>query len=101
MRALMDQVRAAHGTRIWPEVDNPSAEQRAAMLYEIECHRLTVHDLGEAFAEAFQGRRLWCRENCEGVFCVEPIRGSGGTDVGRIFRFSVKSDAALFRTNWC
>jgi hypothetical protein len=48
MRAMMDQVRVAHGARIWPEIDNPSAEQRAAMLFEVECRGLTVHDLGEA-----------------------------------------------------
>jgi hypothetical protein len=101
MRAMMDQVRAAHGARIWPEIANPSVEQRTAMLYEVECRGLTVHDLGEAFAEAFQGRRLWCREKCDGVFSVEPVRCSGGPDVGRVFRFSNERDAAQFCVNWC
>ncbi|GGC45539.1 hypothetical protein GCM10011504_25050 [Siccirubricoccus deserti] len=31
MRGLMDTVRAAHRERIWPEIDNPTAEQYAAM----------------------------------------------------------------------
>jgi hypothetical protein len=101
MRAMMDKVRAFHEARTWPEIVSPSSALRAELLYKVECHGLTVHALGQAFAEEHQGRRMWCRKNCTGPFSVEPIRGPGGPDVDRIFRFSVQGDAALFREKWC
>jgi hypothetical protein len=102
MRAMMDRVRAAHAERIWPEISNPTSEQRVSMPHEINFPGLTAHDLGDAFAEEFQGRRLWCGENCQGAFAVEPIRdGTGGRDTGRRFRFSDQTDAAAFRLTWC
>ena len=102
MRAMCDKVRASHAQRIWPEVSYPNATECAGMPYEIECPGLTVHDRGQAFAEEFQGRRLWCRENCRGAFSVEPIWcASEKRDIGRLFRFSSQADAALFRLHWC
>ncbi len=98
MRAFLDSLRAAQAARIWPEIADPTASQREAMPHEIDCEGVTVHDLGEAFADEFHRLKLWCRENCEGVFAVEPIRRrGGGPDTGRRFRFSDKTDAALFR----
>jgi hypothetical protein len=101
MRRLMDRVRAAHAEHIHPEIDNPTAALLATMPHAVDCLRLTVHDLGEAFADEFQSRRLWCREHCEGVFTVEPIWDRvGGRDTGRNFRFSNDDDAAMFRLTW-
>jgi hypothetical protein len=101
MRGLMDIVRVAHAKHIHPEIDNPTAALLATMPHVIECPGLTVHDLGEAFADEFQGRRLWCREHCEGVFTVEPIWDHAGRrDTGRNFRFSNDDDAAMFRLTW-
>lgn len=99
MRAIMDALRAAHAARIRPEVGGPTAAQRAAMPHAAECRGLTVHDLGRAFAGEFQGRRLWCRENCRGLFAVEPIRDAA-CDTGRRFRFADEADATAFRRRW-
>lgn len=101
MQAITEAVKASHAVRIRPEIGNPTPEQQAAMPFVVECPGLTVHDLGQAFAEEFQGRRLWCRENCQGVFAMESIRPSGGRDAGRSFRFSDEADAARFRQRWC
>jgi hypothetical protein len=102
MRAIMDRVRAAHAERIWPEISNPTSEQHASMPHEIDCPGLTAHDLGEAFADEFQGRRLWCRRYCEGTFTVEPMWcGADRRDIGRRFLFADQTDAALFRLSWC
>jgi hypothetical protein len=102
MRGIMDTMRMAHAARIRPEIDHPTPEQRASMPYEIDCLGLTVHDLGESFADEFQGRRLWCREHCEGTFAVEPMWSAAqGRDTGRCFIFSDQMDAALFRLTWC
>jgi hypothetical protein len=103
MRAIMDRVRSAHAERIWPEINNPTSEQRASMSYQIDCPDLTAHDLGDAFAEEFQGRRLWCRQHCEGTFTVEPMWSGGDyrRDTGRRFLFADEADAALFRLTWC
>jgi hypothetical protein len=101
MRLLMDRVRERHAERIWPEISNPTAAQSATMLHVIECHRLTVHDLGEGFAQEFQSRRLWCRENCEREFTVEPIWDCAERrDMGRRFLFADHVDAAVFRLTW-
>ena len=103
MRKLSDGMRAAHAARMWPEIDQWSADWRADdMPYVVECDRLTVHDLGEAFADAFHDRKRWCRERCDGVFSVEPIWcADEGRDTGRRFRFSDQMDAAFFRLSWC
>ena len=102
MRAMCDKVRAVYAQHLWPEVSNPNAAERAGMPHEIECPGLTVHDLGQAFAEEFQGRRLWCRENCRSAFSVEPIWcATQRRDIGRLFRFSSQTDAALFRLHCC
>jgi hypothetical protein len=102
MRGIMDRVRAAHAARIWPEIDNPTPEQRAAMPFEIDCDGLTVHDFGKAFADEFQGRRLWCRQHCKGAFCIEPMWDAAERrDTGRRFLFRDEMDAALFRLTWC
>ncbi len=102
MRKLMDVARAAHEARIWPEIDNPTADQRADMPHAVECHGLTVHDLGEALADELWDRRLWCREHCRDAFGVEPVWDRAeGRDVGRRFRFSDQTDAAMFRLSWC
>jgi hypothetical protein len=102
MRKIMDHVRTAHAARIWPEIGNPTAAQHADMPHVIDCPHLTVHDLEEAFTEAFQGRRLWCRQNCRGVFAVEPIWDDvEKRDTGRRFRFSDQEEAAMFRLTWC
>jgi hypothetical protein len=103
IRAMVDGVRAAHAAGMRPEVDRWSGDWRAADLpYAIDCPGLTVRDLGQAFAEEFQGRMLWCRENCQGAFSVEPIRRpEDGRDTGRRFRFAAPDDAAMFRVSWC
>jgi hypothetical protein len=102
MRGIMDRVRSSHAARIGPEIDNPTPEQRASMPREIDCLGLTVHDLGEAFADEFQGRRLWCREHCRGVFAVEPLWSAAERrDIGRRFLFWHEADAAPFRHTWC
>jgi hypothetical protein len=102
MRNLLDGFRAARAARIWPEIADPSSAQRAAMPYGIDCDGVTVHDMGEAFADELHGRKRWCRENCTGVFSVEPIRDPGTSrDTGRRFRFSDPTDAAMFRLSWC
>ena len=100
LRIIREGIRAAHAARIAPEIDGWAATHRTDLLHKVECHGLTAHDLGPAFAEAFQGRRLWCRANCRGAFAVEPIRPSGGRDTGRRFRFSDPEDAAAFRRRW-
>ena len=101
MRAIMEAVRAAHAERIRPEVVWPSPAERAAFRFEVECHGLTVHDLGETFAAEFHGRKRWCRENCRDVFGVEPVREDGaGRDSGRRFLFADAADAAAFRQRW-
>jgi hypothetical protein len=101
MRTIREHLRAAHAARIHPEISMPTADQRAAMSHVVECPGLTVHGLGEAFAEEFQGRRLWCRENCRSEFSVEPIRdGTSGRDTGRCFLFACEDEAARFRRRW-
>jgi hypothetical protein len=101
MRKLMDGVRAEYAKRIWPEIDNATAEQQAAMHHVVDCHGLTVHALGQAFAEEFQGRRLWCRKNCRSEFSVAPIRDAAlGRDTGRRFSFTDQTEAATFRRTW-
>ncbi|MGK7870947.1 hypothetical protein [Falsiroseomonas sp. E2-1-a20] len=101
MRKIMDAVRAANAIQIWPEIDNATADQQAAMPHIVECHGLTVHDLGQAFAEEFQGRRLWCRKNCQSGFTVAPIWGAAlGRDSGRRFSFADSMEAARFRRTW-
>ena len=101
MRAILEAVRAAHAERIRPEVGWPSPAERAALRFEVECRGLTVHDMGEAFAGGLHGRKGWCRENCRGVFVVEPIRPEGGArDTGRRFLFADPADAAAFRRRW-
>ncbi len=101
MRAILEAVRAAHGERIRPESGWPSPAQRAALPYEVECHGLTVHDMGEAFAAEFHGCERWCRDNCRGAFSVEPIRPEGGgRDTGRRFLFADAADAAAFGRCW-
>ena len=98
VRAILEAVRAAHAERIRPEVGWPSPAERAALRFEAECHGLTVHDMGEAFAAEFHRRKRWCREHCRGAFAVEPMRENGtGRDSGRCFRFA---DAAAFRRRW-
>jgi hypothetical protein len=101
MRKIMDAVRAANSVQIWPEIDNATADQQAAMPYIVECDGLTVHDLGHAFAEDFQGRRLWCRKHCQSEFTVAPIRDAAlGRDTGRRFAFADQLEAAMFRLTW-
>ena len=101
LHALMAKVRAAHARRIWPEIGNPSDEQRAEMRHVVEVPGLTVHDFGPAFAEEFQGRRLWCRENCGDAFAVEPIRDALlGRDMGGRFVFADQTDATFFQLTW-
>ena len=100
-RATVEAVHAAHAERIRPEIGWHSPAERAAFRFEVECHGLTVHDLGEAFAGGFHGRKRWCRERCAEAFSVEPIRPeSGGRDTGRRFLFSDAADAAAFRRRW-
>jgi hypothetical protein len=103
MHSIMNRVRAAHAERIWPEISAPTPQQRASMLHEVDCPGLTAHDLGDAFAEEFQGRRLWCRQHCEGTFTVEPVWSDGDyrRDTGRRFLFADEADAALFRLTCC
>ena len=101
LHKLREKVRAAHAERIWPEIGNPTEEQRTEMRHVVEVPGLTVHDLGPVFAEEFQGRRLWCRKNCRGVFFVEPIRDARlGRDTGRRFVFAEPAEAAMFRLTW-
>jgi hypothetical protein len=98
MRTILDAVRAAHAGRIRPEIGWPSPAERAALRFEVECHGLTVHDLGEAFAREIHGRKRWCREHCRSAFAVEPIRPEGeGRDTGRRFLFADAADAVAFR----
>jgi hypothetical protein len=103
MRAITDRVRAAHAERIWPEISNSNSEQHGSMPHEFDCPGLTTHDLDEAFAEEFQGRRLWCRQHCEGTFTIEPMWSGGDyrRDTGRRFLFADEADAAAFRLAWC
>ena len=101
MRAISEAVRAAHAERIRPEVGWPSPAERTALRFEVECQGLTVHDLGEAFAAEFHGRKRWCRDNCRGALPVERIRpGGGGRDTGRRFRFAGAGDAVASRRRW-
>jgi hypothetical protein len=101
MRKLMNGVRAVYAERIWPEIDNATAEQQTNMPHVVDCHGLTVHDLGQSFAEEFQGRRLWCRKNCQSGFNVAPIRDAAlGRDTGRRFSFADSMEAARFRRTW-
>ena len=101
MRAVLEALRAAHAERIRPEIGWPSPAERAALRSEVECRGLTVHDMGEAFAREFHGRRRWCRENCRGAFVVEPVREDGRErDSGRCFLFADAADAAAFQRRW-
>ena len=101
MSAILEALRAAHAERIRPEIGWPSPAQRAALRSEVECHGVTVRDLGEAFAAEFHGRKRWCRETCRGAFAVEAIREDEmGCDTGRRFRFADAADAAAFRRRW-
>lgn len=104
-QAIVEAVTAARAEwirpEIRPEIGWPSPAERAALRFEVECHGLTVHDLGEAFADEFQRRKGWCRERCRGAFSVEPIRHDGaGRDTGRRFLFADAADAAAFRRCW-
>ncbi len=102
VRAILEAVRAAHAERIRPEIGWPRPAERAALCHEVECHGLTVHDLGQAFAGEFHRRKRWCRENCRGAFSVEPLREHGaGRDTGRRLLFSDEAEAAAFRRRWC
>ncbi len=61
-----------------------------------------MHGLGEVFAAELHDRKRWCRDNCTGVFAVEPIWDRlVGRDTGRRFRFSDRTDAAMFRLAFC
>jgi hypothetical protein len=101
MRRVMDAVRAVNAVQIWPEIVNPTADQQDAMRHVIDCPGLTVHDLGQAFADEFQGRRLWCRKNCRRGFSVAPIREAAlERDTGRRFSFADSMEAARFRRTW-
>ncbi len=67
----------------------------------VECFDLTVHDLGDTFAEEFQGRRLWCRQHCEHEFTVQPIWDCAqGRDMGRCCFFADQIEATMFRLTW-
>jgi hypothetical protein len=102
LREALDALHAGRASRLWPEIADPTPAELAAMPHGIDCERLTVHDLGAAFACEFHRRRRWCRGNCQGVFSVEPIRHEGvGPNTGRRFRFSDRGDAALFRLCRC
>ena len=101
VRAILEALRAAHAEGIRPEIGRPSPAEHAALRSEVECRGLTVHDLGEAFARGFDGRKRWCRENCRGAFAVEPVREDGrGRDTGRRFLFADAADAAAFQRRW-
>jgi hypothetical protein len=101
MRKIMDALRAANAVQIWPEIGNATAAQQEAMPHVVECDGLTVHDLGQRFAEEFQGRRLWCRKNCRSGFTVTPIRDAAlRRDTGRRFSFADEAEAAMFRLTW-
>ncbi len=101
VRAILEAVRAAHAERIRPEVGWPSPAERAALRFEVECHGVAVHDLGEAFAAEFHGRKRCCRDNCRAAFAVEPIRKDEvGRDTGRRFLFADAADAAAFTQRW-
>ena len=101
MPAIVEAVTAARTEWIRPEIGWPSGAGRTALRFEVECHGLTVHDLGEAFAGELQRRKGWCRERCRGAFSVGPIRPDGGRrDTGRRFLFSDAADAAAFRRSW-
>jgi hypothetical protein len=98
---IMSSDCAASTALIWLEI-NAWADDWPNLICEIECLGLTVADLGKAFAQAFQSRKLWCRRHCRGVFTVESIRDARlGRDTGRRIRFSREEDAALFRLRWC
>ena len=100
-RAILEAVSAAHAERIRPEVGWPNTAERAALRLEVECPGLTVHDMGEAFAAGFHGRKRWCREHCRAAFAVEPVhKDDVGRDTGRRFLFSDAADAAAFRRRW-
>jgi hypothetical protein len=66
-----------------------------------ECPGCAVHDLSEAFADEFWDRRLWCRENCQDEFAVEPVWDRAeGRDTGRRFLFADDIEAVMFRLTW-
>ena len=101
MRAILEAVSTANAERLRPEIGWPRPAERAALCHEVECHGLTVHDLGQAFAGEFHRRKRWCREHCRSAFSVEPIRPEGGgRNRGRRFLFSDAADAAAFRRRW-
>ncbi|MGK7870865.1 hypothetical protein [Falsiroseomonas sp. E2-1-a20] len=101
MRQMMDAARAFNTAQIWPEINNATVEQEAGLPHIVECDGLTVHDCGQAFAQQFQGRRLWCRRNCRSEFTVAPIRDDSlSRDTGRRFSFADRTEAALFRRTW-
>lgn len=98
LRKLLEGVRAAQAARIWPEIADPTAVQRAAMPHRVDCEGVTVHDMGEGFAAELHRLKRWCREYCEGALSVEPIRDPAkGRDTGRRFLFAEDDDAAAFR----
>ncbi len=98
VRKLLDGLKAAQAARIRPEIADPTDVQHAAMPYEVDCEGVTVHDLGAAFGAELHRLKRWCREYCEGVFSVEPIRDPATRrDTGRRFRFADDMDAAAFR----
>ncbi len=98
---MMTRVEAAHAARIWPEI-NLWTNDGQQFEREVELPGLTVHALKGVFARVMWDRRRWCRQNCQGVFAIEPIRDDGqGLDTGRRFLFSDAGDARLFRQIWC
>ena len=102
MRRALDALKAGRATRIWPEIADPTEDQRAAMPHAIDCQGLTADVLGESFAAELHRRKDWCRENCAGFFAVGPIRRSPlGPATGRWFWFSDQTDAAAFRLSFC
>lgn len=64
----------------------------------VDCEGVTVHDMGEGFADELHRLKRWCQEHCGGVFSVEPIRDpTKGRDTGRRFISAEDTDAAAFR----
>ena len=97
----MTAVREAHAACIWPEI-NPWTGDAQQFTHAVELPGLTVHALKGVFARVMWDRRRWCRQNCQGVFAIEPIRDDRqGADTGRRFLFTDAEDAALFRLSWC
>ena len=86
-----------------PRSPSNMTAQRAAAPHIVDCIGLDRNTLSlpGAFEHAYQEREAWCRENCGGVYHIEPLGPCSERLYGRRFRFAKEADATLFKMFFC